>query len=259
MAGAEKSKWTRLAALGLFLAGLAPALMLAAALIWGLETEEGETIFFSTTTAVAWLGALLVWRFGAWAKILGIIAGIFVMMSMFWTAFGLAQPSSFFDFVPGVLLIPGALIAIVSCIAGLVSRRRGHLTLRAEGGEKRAIGVVVGIVVLAAAVSGALHLLNRSTASAAEAQASSTMRDFRFDEDSYEVAGGSRVFVRNDDPFFHTFTIDDLGVDEGFVAGSSKIIEIPARPGTYVLYCKPHTRSPEDPAEDDMAARITVS
>jgi plastocyanin len=258
MASSEKSKWTRLAALGLLLAGLAPALMLAVVLIWGMDTE-GENGFFATVMAVALVASFLVWRFGAWSKFVGVIAGVFVAMAMFWTAFGLAQPGSFFDFMPGVLLIPGALIGIVASIAALVSRRRGHPTARPEGGEKRAIGFVLGIVVLAAAVSGALHLLGRSTASAEGAQATATMAEFRFDQEEYQVAGGSTIFVRNDDPFFHSFTIDRLGVDEGFVGGSSKLVEIPDEPGTYILYCKPHTAKPQDPDEEDMAARITVS
>ena len=253
-----KAKWSRLAALGLFLAGLAPALMLAAVLIWGLDTE-GETVFFLVTMVVAFLASFLVWRFGAWAKILGLVAAAFMIMSLFWTAFGLAQPGSFFDFVPGLLVIPGALIAIIAIIASLIAKRRGHETTVAEGGEKRAIGIVLGVVVLAAAASGALHLLGRSTATATEGEVNVTLRDFAFDQQQYEVPGGVRLFVRNDDPFFHTFTVEELGIDEGFVGASSKIVEIPDRPGTYVVYCKPHTADPEEPSEEDMAARITVT
>ena len=84
------------------------------------------------------------------------------------------------------------------------------------------------------------------------------MRDFKFDRAEYEVSGGTTVFVSNEDPFFHTFTIDELKIDEGFVAASSKRIEIPRQPGTYVLYCRPHTANPQNPEEDDMAARIRV-
>ena len=67
------------------------------------------------------------------------------------------------------------------------------------------------------------------------------------------------MFVDNNDPFFHTFTVEGLDIDEELVGGSSKIIEIPQEPGEYILYCKPHTTDVEDPGEDDMASRITVT
>jgi plastocyanin len=208
---------------------------------------------------IGFVGAFLVWQFGAWSKFVGILAGILLAMSLFWTAFGLAQPTSFFDFMPGLLVIPGALLAIVASIMALVAKRRGRLAARPEGGERRAIQVVAGIVVVAALISGAMSLFGRSTASAGDAAASASMKDFQFDQEQYEVAGGSRIFVRNDDPFFHTFTIDELEVNEEFGAGSSKIVDIPNEPGTYMLYCQPHTFNKEDPTEDDMATTITVT
>jgi plastocyanin len=258
MAVSEKPRWTGLAALGLLLAGLGPLLMLLAVLIWGLDAE-GELPFFLGTAAIAFIASFLVWRFGAWAKIVGILAAILVGMALFWTAFGLAQPSSFFDFMPGILVIPGALLAIVACVMALLAKRRGQMAARPEGGEKRGIQIVTAVVLLAAVVSGALTLFTRSTAEAGDAAVTATLKDFEFAEGQYEVPGGSEIFVRNDDPFFHTFTVDELGIDEGLGAGSSKVIDIPQEPGTYVVYCMPHTSEPEEPAEDDMAATITVT
>ena len=41
--------------------------------------------------------------------------------------------------------------------------------------------------------------------------------------------------------------------------GDEALVKIPNEPGTYVLYCRPHTSTPGDPDYDsDMAARITV-
>src|SRR5687768_9045258 len=118
MAEPAKAKWTRLASLGLVLAGLGPLLMLIAALLFGLDIAE-DLVFFLGVAVIAFLGAFLVWRFGTWSKFVGILAGLLVGMAMFWTAFGLAEPASFFDFVPGILVIPGALIAIGANIAAL--------------------------------------------------------------------------------------------------------------------------------------------
>ncbi len=258
MAVSEKAKWTRLAALGLFLAGLGPTLILLASLIWRLDLE-GDLTFMVVTALIGFVGAFLVLQFGTWSKFVGILFGILLAMALWWTVFGLAQPASFFDFLPGLLVLPGALLAIVASIMALVAQRRGRVAARPEGGERRAIQVVAGIVVVAALVSGAMSLFGRSTASAGDAAASSSMKDFQFDQEQYQVAGGSRIFVKNDDPFFHTFSIDDLDVNEGFVAGRSKVIDIPTKPGTYILYCQPHTFDKEEPEEDDMAATITVT
>lgn len=258
MAERAKAKWTRLASLGLVLAGLGPTLMLIAGVIFGLDLGE-DVVFLLGVAVIAFLGAFLVWRFGTWSKVVGILVGALVGMAMFWTAFGLATPASFFDFVPGILVIPGALIAIGASIAALVAARKERLTPRPEAGERRGIQIVLGLVALLALVSGALNLFTRSTASADEAQSTVAIKDFEFGEDSYQVAAGSKVFVDNNDPFFHTFTVDGLDIDEELVGGSSKIIEIPQEPGEYILYCKPHTTDVEDPGEDDMASRITVT
>lgn len=259
MADSEKAKWTRLASLGLVLAGLGPILVLLAIMLWGLGPPDADLAFFLTTIVVAFVSAFLVWRFGTWSKIVGIIAGLLLAMGLFWTAFGLAQPASFFDFVTGILVLPGALLAVGASIASIVAKRRGHYAARAEGGEKRGLQIVLGIVVLAAVVSGALNLFTRPTASAGNAAIRASLRDSKFDQQQYEVAGGERIFVSNDDPFFHTFTVDELGIDEGFVAASSKLIEVSDQPGTYILYCRPHTANPEDPEEDAMAATIRVT
>lgn len=258
MAEPAKAKWTRLASLGLVLAGLGPTLMLLAGLLFGLDVSE-DLVFFVGVAVIAFLGAFLVWRFGTWSKVVGILAALLVGMALFWTAFGLAEPASFFDFVPGILVIPGALTAIGASIAALLASRRGRLTARPEAGERRGIQIVLGLVGLLALVSAGLNLFTRSTASADEAQSTVAIKNFEFGEDSYQFAAGSKVFVENDDPYFHTFTVPGLDIDEEFIGGSSKIVTIPEKPGEYIRYCKPHTTDTEDPGEDDMASRITVT
>ena len=256
--GARRARWTWLAALGLTLAALGPVLMLLASFVWGLDVGD-ELPFFVITAAVGLLGAFLVWRFGLWAKIVGIIAAVLVGMALFWTAFGLGSPASFFDFVPGVLVIPGALIAIVGSIAAIVARRRGHVTASPERGERTAIRVITAVIGVLVLLSAVLTFASRSTLEdAAAAEATIAMSEFEFGDGRFEVSGGSQVLVRNDDPFLHTFTIEGLDIDEAFTPGSEKLIEIPDEPGTYVLFCRPHTSDPEEPADDDMAAEFVV-
>ena len=85
-----------------------------------------------------------------------------------------------------------------------------------------------------------------------------SLEDFAFDESSYDLVGGETLLIKNDDPFHHTFTVDALGIDVHLGPSSEKLVELPDQPGTYVLYCDPHTSGKEDPSEDDMAAELTV-
>lgn len=251
-----RARWSWLAALGLTLAALGPLLMLAGGALWGLGIEE-EVGFFGVTGAIGLIGAFLVLRFGAWAKVLGIVAAVLVAGALFWTVFGLFTPMSFFDFVPGVLVIPGALIAIVSSIAAIVAGRRGNRSTAPVGGERRAVRTVEGVVLVLAILSAVLTFTARTKVEG-EADLAVALTDFEYDQESYEVVAGSSVVVRNDDPYLHTFTIDELDIDEALSPGSEVLVEVPDETGSYVVYCKPHTFDPEDPTEDDMAAELTI-
>ena len=254
---ALRARWTQLAALGLVMIGLAPFLMLAGALLWGLDVGD-QIAFFVPFIIVPWVAAFLVWRFGTWAKIVAIVVALAGLATLFWTAFGLAYPSSFFDFVPGLLVIPGAIIAIVGSIAGMVANRRGHLVAGREGGERRAIGIVVAVVGVLAVVSAVLSVSSRSNVTTTDAAAQVEMKNFEFDQASYSAPGGASVGVRNEDPFAHTFTIDELGIDIHLGPGDGVVVDLPAQAGTYVLYCTLHTADPQNPTSDDMAASFTV-
>lgn len=255
--GTAKARWTRFAALGLVLAALGPLLMVGAAALWGLDIIE-DSAFFFITAAIGLVGAFLVARFGTWSKVIGIVAAILMAMGLFWTAFGLFMPMSFFDFVPGVLVIPGAVIAIVGCIRAILAGRRGDLTVAAEGGEGRAIRVVLTIVVVLAVASAGLTFLSRSSVDDSSADQIVTLSDFEFAASPYEFEAGSTLLVRNDDPFAHTFTIEALDIDVAVTPGSEELVEIPDEPGTFTVFCRPHTMDPEAPDEDDMAAEVTV-
>jgi len=256
-ASALRARWTQLAALGLVMIGLAPFLMLGAALLWGLDLG-GELGFFVVLIVVPWVTAFLVWRFGTWAKIVAIVVALASLAMLFWTAFGLAHPASFFDFVPGLLVVPGAITTIVASIAGMVAHRRGHDVAGRDGGERRAIGIVLAVVGVLAVVSAVLTISSRSTVTTTDAAAQVDLKSFKFDQTSYSAPGGATVAVKNEDPFAHTFTIDALGIDVNLGPGDSVVVNIPAQAGTYVVYCKLHTADPQNPTSDDMASSFTV-
>ena len=251
-----KSRWTRLAALGFVMLALSPILLLLAAFLWGLDTSEAG--FFIGVAIVALIGAFLVSRFGTWAKAVGIVLAIVSFMPIFWTAFGLFSPAAFFDFVPGVLSVLGVLSALIGSIAALVASRRGHHTSVPEGGERRALRIIPTVVVVLAVLSAVMTFTGRTSADPGGAETTVVMSDFEYDKDEYQVQGGSTVYVRNDDPYLHSFTIEELDVDVFLTPGSEELIEIPAEAGEYVVFCVPHTSDSESPSDDDMASRIIV-
>lgn len=276
--GKQRSRWTTLATIGLAMIALAPALMLGAGFAFGMDMSE-QTGFFVPVLAGALLAALLVWSFGWWAKVIGILVGAGAGMMLFWTAFGLQQPASFFDFAPGLLVIPGALLAVISCIAAIVAGRRGRMGTRVTGGERIFVRVVIGLLVLAMVASGLLTYLGRETvADATGADQTVVAKNFEFDPVDFEVDGGDTILVRNEDAFFHTFTIDELDISVELGPGSQALVNVPDRSGTYRFYCIPHSSptpeeaepeenlDPEVVLEDeegeeefDMAGRMTIS
>lgn len=251
-------RWSRLASFGLLMATAGALLMITASLIWSLDTED--LAFFVVPTVLGLAGAALARQRPTWMRVLAILLALAVGAALFWTMFGLAAPGSFFDFVPGLLVVPGVLIAIGAGIASLVAGRR------AAGGparrERTAVLGVAATVGVLALVSGIVSVAGRETVSdadAADADLVVDLEDFEFDADAYDTTGDMTVLVKNSDPFLHTFTVDELGIDITLNGGSEKLVTIPAEPGTYVLYCEPHTSDKDDPSEDDMTATITVS
>ncbi len=249
--GKQRSRWTTLATIGLVMVALAPALMLGAGLAWGLDVGE-DVSFFGSVIVAGVIGALLVWSFGWWAKIIGILVALFGLSRLFWTAFSLGMPASFFDFIPGLLVVPGALLAVVSCTAAIVAGRRGRTGPRATGGERILARLVIGLLVLAMVASGLLTYAGRETvADAASATQTVLARDFEFDPVEFEVNGGDTILVQNDDPYFHTFTIDELDINVDLGPGSQALVQIPNRRGTYRFYCVPHSEPLPEEAEPE--------
>lgn len=268
-----RPRWTRLAVLGLLMIAGGPMLMFLASLAYGLELGE-DTMFLFAVIVIPLVGALLVGFLPWWSRIIGILAAAAGGFGMFWSAFGLAQPGNFFDFIPGVLVLPGALIAIVACIASIVAHRRNSVSESATGGERTAIRIVLAIVALAVFVSGGLTFAGMESASDTAGDATITAKDFQYSPKALEVAGGSTILVKNSDPFFHTFTIDELDIDIELTVGDEIAVALPATSGTYRFYCIPHSSDDEssdksetdeleeddgEGGEEDMAGTITIS
>ncbi|HEX9683985.1 MAG TPA: cupredoxin domain-containing protein [Acidimicrobiales bacterium] len=256
---AGEARWSALAATALLMTAAGPLVMLAAAVGWGLSVGD-ELPLMLGTSAAAVVASKLVRRGTTPRRVSGVVLGLLAGMAMFWTAFGLAEPASVFDFVPGVLVLPGALLGLGAGIAAVRAQRRGDTVVAVEGGERRAIVIALAAVATLAGVSTVLTVTGReSVPDGVDVAAEIRLSDFEFPSDEIDVARGAAVLVRNNDPFAHTFTVDDLGIDVAIGPGSEKVIVIPAQAGSYILYCTPHTSDADNPSADDMATRLVVS
>ena len=156
------ARWTRLGMLGqLFV--VAGALTLLVAIVGFGLSAEGEQFFLLIVSGIALAGALAAWKLGTVGTVIGIVTALLTAMALFWTAFGLSAFPSFFDVLPGVLVIPGAILAAASYIAAIVAGRRDHRTTSATGGERTAIRAALALVGVVAIVTGALTVVGRSS------------------------------------------------------------------------------------------------
>ena len=158
-------------------------LLLVAISAFGLNPDERPLLL--VVAGIGLVGAGAVWRFGWWGKVVGCAVAVGMVMTLFWTAFSISSFTSFFDFVPAVLVVPGAILAFASCIAALVAGRRGHRGASPTGGERGGIRVALGVVVLLAVGSGLLTLTSRSTVGAAGVDSTVMMKSFKFTAKTY--------------------------------------------------------------------------
>jgi plastocyanin len=115
----------------------------------------------------------------------------------------------------------------------------------------------LGLVALALVVSLPLWLVTRSTVDAEVAAGLQEVTATNFVFEDVAVGAGESIVVRNTDPFHHTFTIDELGIDVDLLPGEAVVVALPDSPGTYTYYCVPHSFDGGNGA-DDMAATLAL-
>jgi plastocyanin len=254
-----RAPFTRIAALGGLLAGLGGIIILIGALGSGLGDEIG---FFLPVVLFPLIGAALTWRFGTWAKVVGLVSALAIGLMMFWAVFGLAYPGSVYEFVPGVLIPLGVVLALVGNIGAIVRRRHPKAAIGPV--ERNAVLVVVAVAAVAMILSAVVALTTGGESVAAEDAEGATpvvMKGFEFTEETYRASAGEATtfHIRNEDRFVHTFTIPALGIDETVHGGQEALVEVDAPAGTYTIYCAPHSdTSEDDPEEAGMAATLVV-
>lgn len=177
------------------------------------------------------------------AIVLGVLAIIFIAMNAPFIIPTLAVPASLIDFVSTAWIL---LAAITAVVAGFLAFRSQAPSAAPRTFQR----VVAGLAVVAVVVS-VISSVTYDNATEQEGDLAVTAEDIEFQPESLDAASGTvAVFVTNNDPTLHTFTIDELDVDLDIPANSTARIEFEADAGDYEFYCVPH--------EEDMKGTFEI-
>ena len=258
----DRAPYSGTAGIGIFLMSLSTLIPVAVAAAVGIPLE-GEGLIFLGIGVVMLVVGLLAWRFGAWAKVLGILAILGGASQTFFFAFGVFSTFSFVDFTAAVSLIVGFLVGLIGCIAALIKGRKAS-----SGGNGTVLNVIAVLVVLAAAgFSGYLNYSGIEDLPASDENVEIETSEFAFEPDEVTVQSGEvSIIVHNSDPFAHTFTIDmsetyaddEYDANEALTPFGDTLVTFEAASGTYTVFCVPHTAEPGAFEESDMTFTLVV-
>jgi plastocyanin len=218
--------WRRLAVV----AALADAVVLFG---YGLARGDREALGFAVVMLIA-LGLLRVGR-----GLLGLLvmAALFVNIE-FWM-FPAANGNATYRVGLVDLLVPGALVAF--SLAGFIGAVGAIIHLRdPEAGRAAATPTGILAVVFVVASLGLVWAMTDAEAQVVPEGATQIETiNVAFVPETFQAASGQvTVAVRNRDLFWHTFTIDALGVDVRAPVGRLRAATFEAQPGTYSFYCR---------------------
>lgn len=248
--------YTRIAVFGLLIVTVSLSIVWAAV---GFDPEA--LVFIGPFIVLPAVIAGLAWRFGTWSKVLAAVMGLALLgLNSPFIVPVLGRPHVFFDFVPTVGAVVGALLALIGGTAAVIKRR--DLRTEASTGERRVQLSSLAVIALLAVVSGLLGATSRTTATAADRSGAIevTQEAFEFDSETYTASAGesTRFVVHNSDRVWHTFTIDGI-VDQGVNPGNDAVFELSGlEAGTYTVYCKPHSEKNEAGEWEGMTATLEV-
>ena len=200
--------------------------------------------FFIPFIVVFGLMGLWVSRGGRASLIVMALLGLlFIAMNAPFIIPTLRVPASVVDFVSTAWLL---LAALTTTIASLMA-------LRSEGpapGARTFQRVMAGLAVLAV-VGSVIASATYEGAVRESGDVELVAEDIEFQSETLDAdAGTVAVYVTNNDPTYHTFTIDELDVHLDIPANATARIEFDADSGDYTFYCVPH--------ESDMEGTLQV-
>jgi plastocyanin len=218
--------WRRLAVV----AALADAAVLFG---YGLTRGDREALGF----AVVMLAGLGLLRLGSGLLGLLVLAGLFVNIQ-FWM-FPAANGNATYRVGVVDLLIPASLVAF--SLAGLIGAVAAIVRLNDPRAGRAAAGPtgILAVFFIFSSLGLVWAMTDAEPQVVPEGALEIRTTNVAFVPDRLRAAGGEvTVAVRNRDLFWHTFTVDALGVDLRAPVGRLRAATFEARPGTYSFYCR---------------------
>jgi plastocyanin len=202
----------------------------------------GFIAIFAVLGVASWLWAGA--RRRSWFWILDVVAGLFILL-LFGPQipFSLTHPADATGFIPAVLALLGAGMAIVGGIAAFLDVRRGRPTWTRSGRAGWVVTVLAGFVVGAIATSffaGSASSAGGGVAEAPTVTGVETAKDVKFTETKLSMKNGEvlGLFVINQDDFGHTFDIDALNIHVALPAHATTAVAIkPTAAGDLQFFC----------------------
>jgi plastocyanin len=200
---------------------------------YGLTRGDREALGFAVVMLVG-VGLL---RVGTGLLGLLVLAALFLNVQ-FWM-FPAANGNATYRVGLADLLIPASLVAFslagfIGAVAGLV-----HLRDPAAGRGAAAPTGIVAVVFIFTSLGLVWAMTDAELQVVPEGALEVETTNVAFVPDTLGATGGEvTVAVRNRDLFWHTFTINALGVDVRAPVGRLRTATFEAQPGTYSYYCR---------------------
>jgi plastocyanin len=224
--GSELVGWRRLAVV----AALADAVILFG---YGLVRGDREALVLAVIMVVG-LGLL---RVGTGLLGLLVMAALFVNIEIW--MFPAANGNATYRAGLLDLLVPASLVAF--SLAGFIGAVAAMVRLRDPAAGRGAAGPtgVLAVVFIFTSLGLAWAMTDAKPQVIPPGAVEIETTNVAFAPDTLQARGGEvTVAVRNRDLFWHTFTVDRLGVDIKAPVGGVRSATFEAEPGTYEFYCR---------------------
>jgi Cupredoxin-like domain len=200
------------------------------------------TVLFAIVGAAAarWSGA----RRRGWFWMAGaILAVVVLVLNVRHIPYDLAHPAVTGPYLITILVVPGAIAAIVGGVAAFLEVRRGRASWQRSGRAGWVSVAIIGIVVGAAVTSLLAGQASAGGGGVTEVPTVTgvlTVEKIRFTDSVLRMRNGQilGLFVTNEDGIDHSFDIDSLGIHVQLPANSTTAIAIkPTGSGNLEFYC----------------------
>ena len=175
---------------------------------------------------------------------LGVLSILFVIGNLPFVVDDLAHPDTFATFFPAAVGIAAGVLGGLGLVGFL---RRWSVRAAARS------GLAAAVVMLVALGVGLFATLTVEDDSAQEGDLALATdgTDWVPDTLTASAAGDVAVFVQNQDPFRHTFVVDDLDVEVELPSNTDRRVSFAAESGEYEFHCSV-------PGHEDMTGTLTV-